>query len=245
MAEIREVSGYAVEQGMEIDRSRRLALHVRPDERQGVLRHALHLVRRADDLPSGVPVLDELGMEPEAGEWSPQIVRYLRQLDRAVAHVSIEPSAHEIEGPHGAADLERAGLQQLVDHLTPTETASGRGKVIGRYKVTKHITWSIDDDGVVSFRRDDASIAAEARLDGLYVIRTGLPESELVGPGTVRAYKRLNSVERVFRSLKTVDLKVRRLPLQRAPGRAPRPVVHARLLRRMAHAPEAQALVAR
>ena len=83
------------------------------------------------------------------------------------------------------------------------------GKVIGRYKVAKHFTWSIDDDGVFSFRRDDASIAAEARLDGLYVIRTSLPESDLDGPGTVRAYKRLSSVERAFRSLKTVDLKVR------------------------------------
>ena len=83
------------------------------------------------------------------------------------------------------------------------------GKVIGRYKVAKHFTWAIDDDGVFGFRRDDASIAAEARLDGLYVIRTSLPESALDGPGTVRAYKRLNSVERAFRSLKTVDLKVR------------------------------------
>ena len=83
------------------------------------------------------------------------------------------------------------------------------GKVIGKYKVAKHFTWSIDDDGVFTYERDEAAIAAEARLDGLYVIRTSLPESELDGPGTVRAYKRLGSVERAFRSLKTVDLKVR------------------------------------
>ena len=83
------------------------------------------------------------------------------------------------------------------------------GKVIGKYKMAKHITWSIDDDGVLTYGRDEASISAEARLDGLYVIRTSLPASELDGPGTVRAYKRLSSVERAFRSLKTVDLKVR------------------------------------
>ncbi len=83
------------------------------------------------------------------------------------------------------------------------------GKVIGKYKVAKHFTWSIDDDGVFTYERDEAAIAAEARLDGLYVIRTSLPESEIDGPGTVRAYKRLSSVERAFRSLKTVDLKVR------------------------------------
>ena len=81
------------------------------------------------------------------------------------------------------------------------------GKVIGKYKMAKHFTWVIDDDGVFIYQRDEA--AAEARLDGLYVIRTSLPASDLDGPGTVRAYKRLSSVERAFRSLKTVDLKVR------------------------------------
>ncbi len=83
------------------------------------------------------------------------------------------------------------------------------GKVVGKYKVAKHFTWSIDDEGIFTWQRDEAAIAAEARLDGLYVIRTSLPESELDGPDTVRAYKRLSSVERAFRSLKTVDLKVR------------------------------------
>ncbi len=85
----------------------------------------------------------------------------------------------------------------------------GERKVIGKYKMAKHFTWSIDDDGVFTYGRDEAAIAAEARLDGLYVIRTSLPQSELDGPGAVRAYKRLSSVERAFRSLKTVDLKVR------------------------------------
>ncbi len=83
------------------------------------------------------------------------------------------------------------------------------GTVIGTYKMAKHFTWSIDDDGVFTYQRNDASIAAEARLDGLYGVRTRLPQSALDGPGTVRTYQRLSSVERAFRSRKTVDLKVR------------------------------------
>ena len=51
------------------------------------------------------------------------------------------------------------------------------GKVIGKYKMAKHFTWTIDDDGIFGYARDEASIAAEAKLDGLYVIRTSLPPS--------------------------------------------------------------------
>ena len=82
------------------------------------------------------------------------------------------------------------------------------GKAIGRYKMAKHFDLNIKDDSF-SYRRDDASIAREAALDGLYVIRTSLPASALDAAATVRAYKRLSAVERAFRSFKTVDLKVR------------------------------------
>ncbi len=103
-----------------------------------------------------------------------------------------------------------AATRRKKRRLTGKEKIGERvGKVIGRYKMAKHFTWFIDDEGVFTWQRDDASIAAEARLDGLYVIRTSLPQTQLDGPGTVRAYKRLSSVERAFRSLKTVDLKVR------------------------------------
>ena len=83
------------------------------------------------------------------------------------------------------------------------------GRVIGRYKMAKHFTWSIDENGRFRYRRDAGSIAAEAALDGLYVIRTSLAESEMSAVEAVRAYKRLSAVERAFRSLKSVDLKVR------------------------------------
>ena len=46
-------------------------------------------------------------------------------------------------------------------------------------------------------------------MDGLYVTRTSLPETEMGAAETVRNYKRLSSVERAFRSLKSVDRKVR------------------------------------
>jgi len=83
------------------------------------------------------------------------------------------------------------------------------GKVIGRYKMAKHFEWSIDEKGGFTYQRNASSIAAEAAVDGLYVVRTSLSETELDTHGTVRAYKRLSTVERAFRSLKTVDIKVR------------------------------------
>src|SRR5580765_73757 len=82
------------------------------------------------------------------------------------------------------------------------------GKVLGRYKVGKHFTIAITDRAL-DYQRDAAAIAAEAALDGLYVIRTNVPASGMLASETVRAYKRLAEVERTFRSLKTVDLHVR------------------------------------
>ena len=82
------------------------------------------------------------------------------------------------------------------------------GKVVGKYKMAKHFELDIEDDAF-GYRRKPESIAAEAALDGLYVVRTSLAETQLDAEATVRAYKRLSAVERAFRSLKTVDLKVR------------------------------------
>ncbi len=82
------------------------------------------------------------------------------------------------------------------------------GKVVGKYKMAKHFELDIEEDAF-GYRRKPASIAAEAVLDGLYVVRTSLAETQLDAEGAVRAYKRLSAVERAFRSLKTVDLKVR------------------------------------
>jgi len=82
------------------------------------------------------------------------------------------------------------------------------GKVINRYKMAKHFKVEIGE-GSCRYERGLEGIEAEARLDGIYVIRTSVAETKLDAEATVRAYKRLSEVERAFRSLKTVDLKVR------------------------------------
>jgi transposase len=82
------------------------------------------------------------------------------------------------------------------------------GKVVNRFKVSKHFKLTITEEAF-SYQRDDARIAEEAALDGIYVIRTSVPKEKLDAEETVRAYKDLSTVERAFRSYKTVDLKVR------------------------------------
>ncbi len=82
------------------------------------------------------------------------------------------------------------------------------GRVINRHKVAKHFELSIGEATLGWARRQDV-IAAEAALDGLYVIRTSLEAQRMDAPSCVRSYKALSNVERAFRSLKTMDLKVR------------------------------------
>lgn len=82
------------------------------------------------------------------------------------------------------------------------------GRVLNQFKMGKHFLLEISDN-CFSFRRHEAHIAEEAALDGLYVIRTSLTAETLSTSDTVRAYKDLSKVERAFRCVKTVDLKVR------------------------------------
>ena len=82
------------------------------------------------------------------------------------------------------------------------------GRVINRYKMAKHMSVTITDTSLTFVRKTDA-IAAEAALDGMYIIRTSVPAERLDAACCVRHYKSLSQVERAFRSMKTVDLKVR------------------------------------
>jgi hypothetical protein len=82
------------------------------------------------------------------------------------------------------------------------------GAVLGRRHMAKHFHISITDEAF-SFAQNPLSIAAEAALDGIYVIRTNLPAAQSDAAATVRAYKSLSGVEHAFRSLKTVDLELR------------------------------------
>lgn len=82
------------------------------------------------------------------------------------------------------------------------------GKVIGKFKMAKHFVITIEEESF-SYERDLASIAEEAALDGIYVLRTSVPKEVLDTSETVGAYKSLSQVERAFRSLKSIDLKIR------------------------------------
>jgi transposase len=82
------------------------------------------------------------------------------------------------------------------------------GEVTGTYKMAKHFEVTITDDSLAITRKED-QIRAEARLDGIYVIRTPVPAGDLDAPGVITAYKNLKYVERDFRHIKADDLDLR------------------------------------
>lgn len=81
------------------------------------------------------------------------------------------------------------------------------GRVLERSKVAKHFRYKITENAF-SFERNETSIAEEAALDGIYVIRTNVGRSELDAKDAVRAYKELSKVEQAFRVLKDFALEV-------------------------------------
>jgi len=88
------------------------------------------------------------------------------------------------------------------------EIALKVGAVINRHKMAKHFELDIGEMSFAFHRNADA-IAAEAALDGIYVVRTNLAKRVLNDVATVGAYKSLAKVERAFRSLKTLDIHLR------------------------------------
>ena len=82
------------------------------------------------------------------------------------------------------------------------------GKVLNQFKVAKYFGVKITDHSF-TFWRNEERIGQDAVIDGFYVIRTSVPHDALSSQETVRMYKGLSQVERLFRSLKSVDLKVR------------------------------------
>jgi Transposase DDE domain len=82
------------------------------------------------------------------------------------------------------------------------------GRVLNKRKMAKHFTLDIAE-GRITWQRDQASINAEARTDGIYVIRTPVPAQTLDAAGTVAAYKGLSRLERDFRWIKAEDLDLR------------------------------------
>jgi len=108
-------------------------------------------------------------------------------------------------------DLSRIAAE--VDRRKKTPLSSAQiglkvGKVLSRFKMAKHFELTLAD-GVFHWTRRQDSIQRETQLDGIYVVRTSEPRSRLSAEDTVRRYKSLAQVERAFRSLKGVDLRIR------------------------------------
>ncbi|MDZ4063944.1 MAG: IS1634 family transposase [Coriobacteriia bacterium] len=112
-----------------------------------------------------------------------------------------------------ATEKELAKIAAEVKRRTRTplgeaEIALKTGKVWNRYKVAKHFDLTIAD-GVFGWVRREESIRRESQLDGVYVVRTSEPKRRCSAPDAVRRYKSLAQVERAFRSLKGMDLRIR------------------------------------
>ena len=108
-----------------------------------------------------------------------------------------------------------AALTKLADQIARGTGRRGQdkiaravGRIENRYKLAKLFDITVAEDGF-NFARNPDRIAAEARLDGFYVIRTSVEDKSLAAESVVGAYKGLARVERAFRSLKTVDLHLR------------------------------------
>ena len=82
------------------------------------------------------------------------------------------------------------------------------GPALKRYRMRKHFQITITDT-TFTYTRDTAGIATEAALDGFYILRTSLTETDLPAGDIVRAYKNLEQAERAFGSLKGPELQIR------------------------------------
>jgi hypothetical protein len=103
----------------------------------------------------------------------------------------------------------RARVERAKNPLRgAAEIGRAVGTVIGKRKMAKHFETEITDQ-TFSFARKQDQIDAEARLDGIYVLRTNLTPEQSDANTTVRSYKSLARVEQAFRSMKTVDLEIR------------------------------------
>jgi transposase len=108
----------------------------------------------------------------------------------------------------GLTKLVREVARRTKSPLEGSEIGLKAGKILERYKVGKHYALTIGE-GIFRWVRRADSIEAEAKLDGIYVIRTSEPKERLSAQDTVRTYKSLSQVERAFRCMKGIDLLVR------------------------------------
>ena len=128
-------------------------------------------------------------------------------------HELASERARKREALLAASERDLARIEAQVRRKNATlrgaaEIGLAVGAVLNKRKMAKHFAITIAD-GHFSWHRRLDQIEAEARLDGIYVIRTSVPAEQLDAAETVRAYKDLSRVERAFRSLKSVDLEIR------------------------------------
>jgi hypothetical protein len=106
-------------------------------------------------------------------------------------------------------NLGKIAAQVLAGRLKdPAKIGLKAGRVLNKRKMAKHFILDIAE-GRITWQRDQASIDAEALTDGIYVIRTPVPQHVLDAAATVAAYKGLAGLERDFRSIKADDLDLR------------------------------------
>ncbi len=125
------------------------------------------------------------------------------ELSRLRAHKRqslLDATKKELEKVRGMVESKR---------LRGKDTIGVRvGRVIDKYKVAKHFALAIEDHRL-DFQIREEEVAAEAALDGIYVIRTSVAARQMDSEEAVRSYKQLSQVERAFRTIKTIDLHVR------------------------------------
>ena len=128
--------------------------------------------------------------------FNPQLAEERRRKRNALLQ-DTEDAVRALAARYRDGDLDRDGLNRGIGTLR-------------RRRMLKHFHFHYDEsDAAFSFQRNTESVAAEARLDGLYVIRTNLQDNLLDDAEIVRSYKALARVEQAFRSLKTLSLRVR------------------------------------
>lgn len=146
-----------------------------------------------------------------AARGAPDISGFPGTVSWTVArYVSPEPAATRLSLPPNANCS--ASRRRSARRHAPLRSAAAIGLAVGAVlnsrKVGKHFAVEIGDRHL-SFQRRTEQIEQEARLDGIYVIRTSVPAEHLGASEAVQGYKDLSRVERAFRSLKTVDLDIR------------------------------------
>ena len=114
----------------------------------------------------------------------------------------LEATEHELDAIVAATQRKQRplrGKEKIGERL---------GRVLGRFKMSKHFRTEITETSL-RYERNTALIEAEAALDGFYILRTNVPVEQMGPSDVVQAYKNLSRAERAFRSLKSVDLKIR------------------------------------